>query len=138
MRILSISVIMGTMTLKKNGWAVHSYITDFWVIDERPVITLLCCKLQMRLNNNTLAPNMELKVWVEGIQRIVCGVTDATTCQVNKPQNCLKRALFISLYCCRMLCTHWRMQLVNRVDLHLLKGGETMKDNWHPQKIHWK
>ncbi|KAI4463503.1 ras-associating domain containing protein [Holotrichia oblita] len=24
---------------------------------------------------------MELKVWVEGIQRIVCGVTDATTCQ---------------------------------------------------------
>jgi hypothetical protein len=26
---------------------------------------------------------MELKVWVEGIQRIVCGVTDATTCQVR-------------------------------------------------------
>lgn len=26
---------------------------------------------------------MELKVWVEGIQRIVCGVTDTTTCQVN-------------------------------------------------------
>ena len=25
---------------------------------------------------------MELKVWVEGIQRIVCGVTNATTCQV--------------------------------------------------------
>ncbi|GAB6028617.1 hypothetical protein CHUAL_004454 [Chamberlinius hualienensis] len=24
---------------------------------------------------------MELKVWVEGIQRIVCGVSDATTCQ---------------------------------------------------------
>ncbi|XP_022918226.1 ras association domain-containing protein 8 [Onthophagus taurus] len=24
---------------------------------------------------------MELKVWVEGIQRIVCGVTDSTTCQ---------------------------------------------------------
>ncbi|XP_055714039.1 ras association domain-containing protein 8 isoform X2 [Phlebotomus papatasi] len=24
---------------------------------------------------------MELKVWVEGIQRIVCGVTEATTCQ---------------------------------------------------------
>jgi Ras association domain-containing protein 7/8 len=24
---------------------------------------------------------MELKVWVEGIQRVVCGVTDATTCQ---------------------------------------------------------
>lgn len=24
---------------------------------------------------------MELKVWVEGIQRIVCGVTDTTTCQ---------------------------------------------------------
>ena len=26
---------------------------------------------------------MELKVWVEGIQRIVCGVTDKTTCQVS-------------------------------------------------------
>ena len=26
--------------------------------------------------------NMELKVWVEGIQRIVCGVTEKTTCQV--------------------------------------------------------
>lgn len=26
---------------------------------------------------------MELKVWVEGIQRIVCGVTETTTCQVR-------------------------------------------------------
>ena len=26
---------------------------------------------------------MELKVWVEGIQRIVCGVTEKTTCQVK-------------------------------------------------------
>lgn len=26
---------------------------------------------------------MELKVWVEGIQRIVCGVTETTTCQVS-------------------------------------------------------
>ncbi|KAL4658460.1 ras association domain-containing protein 8-like [Arapaima gigas] len=25
--------------------------------------------------------SMELKVWVEGVQRIVCGVTEATTCQ---------------------------------------------------------
>ena len=24
---------------------------------------------------------MELKVWVEGIQRVVCGVSDVTTCQ---------------------------------------------------------
>lgn len=28
---------------------------------------------------------MELKVWVEGIQRIVCGVTETTTCQVRTP-----------------------------------------------------
>ena len=28
-------------------------------------------------------PDMELKVWVEGIQRIVCGVTEKTTCQVS-------------------------------------------------------
>lgn len=27
---------------------------------------------------------MELKVWVEGIQRVVCGVTESTTCQVSK------------------------------------------------------
>lgn len=26
---------------------------------------------------------MELKVWVEGIQRIICGVTENTTCQVS-------------------------------------------------------
>ena len=26
---------------------------------------------------------MELKVWVEGVQRIVCGVTERTTCQVR-------------------------------------------------------
>lgn len=29
---------------------------------------------------------MELKVWVEGIQRIVCGVTELTTCQVSRFQ----------------------------------------------------
>ena len=29
--------------------------------------------------------SMELKVWVEGIQRIVCGVTEKTTCQVSDP-----------------------------------------------------
>ena len=31
----------------------------------------------------TTIHNMELKVWVEGIQRIVCGVTEKTTCQVT-------------------------------------------------------
>ncbi len=30
-----------------------------------------------------LSFSMELKVWVEGIQRIVCGVTEKTTCQVS-------------------------------------------------------
>lgn len=33
---------------------------------------------------------MELKVWVEGIQRIVCGVTVNTTCQVISFINFLK------------------------------------------------
>lgn len=28
---------------------------------------------------------MELKVWVEGIQRVVCGVCERTTCQVRVP-----------------------------------------------------
>ena len=30
-----------------------------------------------------MVARMELKVWVEGIQRIVCGVTETTTCQVS-------------------------------------------------------
>lgn len=30
-----------------------------------------------------VSKDMELKVWVEGIQRIVCGVTESTTCQVS-------------------------------------------------------
>ena len=39
-------------------------------------------------NKNDIKPKtaleiMELKVWVEGIQRIVCGVTVNTTCQVS-------------------------------------------------------
>lgn len=29
----------------------------------------------------TACVRMELKVWVDGIQRVVCGVTEATTCQ---------------------------------------------------------
>lgn len=33
--------------------------------------------------SHRLISSMELKVWVEGIQRIVCGVTETTTCQVN-------------------------------------------------------
>ena len=28
-----------------------------------------------------IASVMELKVWVDGVQRIVCGVTEFTTCQ---------------------------------------------------------
>ena len=36
---------------------------------------------------------MELKVWVEGIQRVVCGVCDRTTCQVC-------RLLFLVLLLC--------------------------------------
>lgn len=32
--------------------------------------------------SRSLFSSMELKVWVEGIQRIVCGVTETTTCQV--------------------------------------------------------
>lgn len=30
---------------------------------------------------NLLMKAMELKVWVDGVQRIVCGVTEFTTCQ---------------------------------------------------------
>ena len=44
---------------------------------------------------------MELKVWVEGIQRIVCGVTETTTCQVNnvffKCYNYFDDAIFTTL-----------------------------------------
>ena len=36
------------------------------------------------------ASDMELKVWVEGIQRIVCGVTEKTTCQVGRTRIIMK------------------------------------------------
>lgn len=32
-------------------------------------------------NDDLLMKDMELKVWVDGVQRIVCGVTEFTTCQ---------------------------------------------------------
>ena len=38
---------------------------------------------------------MELKVWVEGIQRIVCGVTDKTTCQVRTSKESLIMEIFM-------------------------------------------
>ena len=38
---------------------------------------------------------MELKVWVEGIQRIVCGVTDKTTCQVRKQKKLFLKKFWI-------------------------------------------
>lgn len=37
---------------------------------------------------------MELKVWVEGIQRIVCGVTDSTSCQVSFSNHILICSVF--------------------------------------------
>ena len=41
------------------------------------------CDITMTTPDWWLLKIMELKVWVEGIQRIVCGVTDKTTCQVS-------------------------------------------------------
>lgn len=32
-------------------------------------------------NDELLMKDMELKVWVDGVQRVVCGVTEFTTCQ---------------------------------------------------------
>lgn len=33
------------------------------------------------VRNDIQMRGMELKVWVDGVQRIVCGVTEVTTCQ---------------------------------------------------------
>lgn len=38
---------------------------------------------------------MELKVWVEGIQRVVCGVTESTTCQVSCAVTNFKEIIFV-------------------------------------------
>lgn len=55
---------------------------------------------------------MELKVWVEGIQRIVCGVTEDTTCQASVAYYSLMVCLLLSSYmkiynivAIRMWCT---------------------------------
>lgn len=64
---------------------------------------------------------MELKVWVEGIQRIVCGVTNETTCQVNINQNA-------------RICESDEMK-INNNDMHLNVGcgvcvGSCNWKNW--------
>lgn len=54
---------------------------------------------------------MELKVWVDGVQRIVCGVTEFTTCQevvialaqaIGKLQttySSMRNGTYLSYYC---------------------------------------
>ena len=85
---------------------------------------------------------MELKVWVEGIQRVVCGVCDRTTCQVC-------RLLFLVLLLClkisflifcgmllsifiRMSSMLWPTQRARRAASRSSNVGAAMRDSWHP------
>lgn len=38
--------------------------------------------IKQKTTTNKQQKKMELKVWVEGYPRIVCGVSETTTCQV--------------------------------------------------------
>lgn len=49
---------------------------------------------------------MELKVWVEGILRVISGVDELTTCQVKKISNHMNKSKLIIifyLYFCKIL-----------------------------------
>lgn len=71
---------------------------------------------------------MELKVWVEGIVRVISGVDERTTCQVcgviAPDIEQLKKYFF---YINRMLSMHSLMQREKRADLHSLKDGEIVQ-----------
>ena len=87
---------------------------------------------------------MELKVWVEGIQRVVCGVCDRTTCQVCRLLFCF----FVLLLClkisflifCGMLLSIffrmssmlWHTQRARRAASRSSNVGAAMRDSWHP------
>ncbi|TSK45833.1 Ras association domain-containing protein 8 [Bagarius yarrelli] len=50
------------------------------------VLTTICGNEESELEAElcTACDRMELKVWVDGIQRVVCGVTEATTCRTGR------------------------------------------------------
>lgn len=65
---------------------------------------------------------MELKVWVDGVQRIVCGVTEVTTCQevvIALAQAIGKWTRWVSeikwFFCCDSCC--WLFLFVVSIDL---------------------
>lgn len=77
---------------------------------------------------------VELKVWVEGIQRVVCGVCDRTTCQVlfnfiiliqfTINQSINETEFLIS----RTWSTHWRTLPAKLAALHSSNGGAITND----------
>lgn len=96
------------------------------------------CQRRLQLNKQAQTITMELKVWVEGIQRIVCGVSETTTCQVSISGVSIKLLSQTICFLVRMLCLHWPMPLVKLDDSLSLSDGEIMNGIWHRMKIPWK
>ncbi|KAK3881839.1 hypothetical protein Pcinc_013745 [Petrolisthes cinctipes] len=63
--------VTGVTPVTREKWCKDNYVLSF----ARPANYL-----QFK-EDGFMVARMELKVWVEGIQRIVCGVTETTTCQ---------------------------------------------------------
>jgi hypothetical protein len=78
---------------------------------------------------------MELKVWVEGIQRIICGVTENTTCQVSAIQNHGELTGPLIAFTRRTSSMPWLMPLVRQGGSPSLNVGGTMSGFWHQMNI---
>ena len=72
----SVNMPSGHNLVKKQHWESYTTQKHFWHKSR------VCHCFASTSQTYTV---MELKVWVEGIQRTVCGVTDKTTCQVRLP-----------------------------------------------------
>lgn len=70
---------------------------------------------------------MELKVWVEGIVRVISGVDERTTCQVCVIAPDIEQLKKYFFYINRMLSMLSLMQREKRADLHLLRDGEIVQ-----------
>lgn len=67
---------------------------------------------------------MELKVWVEGIQRIVCGVNEKTTCQVRSQFTNYKYSYFYQFV--TLVIDNWDLFLIGRC----VRPGTRNRKDW--------
>lgn len=81
---------------------------------------------------------MELKVWVDGVQRIVCGVTEFTTCQdvviaLAQAIGKLKMNYYNMRNCVH--CVHWRNTIKREGLIKVITGFILRNPQVHTKKI---